>query len=101
MLVGAVSLGVVGVMGSVGAASSLSRPSEFYGNYSNGLPTSMSFFPIAVFDQSPSGGNVPAPYTNQAQAMVADGININVGEDNDGEVLVATWRRPAPPEGPT
>ena len=86
VLVGAVSLGVVGVMGSVGAASSLSRPSEFYGNYSNGLPTSMSFFPIAVFDQSPSGGNVPAPYTNQAQAMVADGININVGEDNDGEV---------------
>ena len=53
---------------------------------SSGLPTSSSFFPIAVFDQSPSGGDVQAPYTNQAQAMAAEGININIGENSNSEV---------------
>ncbi len=61
------------------------------------LPASTSFFPIAVWDQSPQGGNVPAPYANQAAAFKAMGINVflglygwpeNYGSDN-GEIEAA------------
>ena len=58
-------------------ATSSSIPQTLYGGFSNGLPTSSSFFPIGVYYQSPSGGDVPAPYTNQAQAFKAEGINTN------------------------
>ena len=73
---------------AVGAAATSSNTSaqSFYGGFSNGLPTASNFFPIAVFDQSPSGGDVPAPSANQAQQMKAEGINVNEGEDSDSEV---------------
>ena len=62
-------------------ATSATTPQALYGGFAHGLPTSQSFFPIAVFDQSPSGGDVPAPYTNQAQAFKAMGVNTFVGLD--------------------
>ncbi|MGA2209268.1 MAG: hypothetical protein ABSH30_06510 [Acidimicrobiales bacterium] len=43
------------------------------------LPTSPGFIPIAVWDQAPNGGNVPAQYKNQAQAFHAMGVNIFIG----------------------
>ena len=60
-------------------ATSSSIPQTLYGGFSNGLPTSSSFFPIGVYYQSPSGGDVPAPYTNQAQAFKAEGIDAIIG----------------------
>ena len=55
-------------------------------------------FPIAVWDQSPQGGDVPAPYTNQAQAFKAMGVNTFVGlygwpenaTSDNGEYAAAT-----------
>jgi len=61
------------------AGASQPRPSAFYGPFSHGIPTSTAFFPIGVWYQDPSGGNVPAPYTDQAQAFKAMGINVFVG----------------------
>ena len=61
------------------AATSTSNAQSYYGSFSNGLPTSPSFFPIGVYYQSPSGGDVPAPYTNQAQAFKAEGVNVFIG----------------------
>jgi hypothetical protein len=61
------------------ASASSKGPSALYGPFSHGLPTSPDFFPISVWYQSPSGGNVPAPYTDQAQAFKAMGINVFVG----------------------
>jgi hypothetical protein len=43
------------------------------------LPRSADFVPIAVWDQDPNGGNVPAPDLNQAQAFKAMGVNTFVG----------------------
>jgi len=80
-------LAVGGIVGSVGATSSApATASSYYASFSNGLPSSSSFFPIAVFDQSPSGGDVPAPSTNQAQQMAAEGININEGENSNSQL---------------
>jgi len=59
--------------------ASTSSQSSFYGQFANGLPTSPTFFPIGVWYQSPAGGDVPAPYANQAQAFKAMGINVFVG----------------------
>lgn len=61
------------------AGASTTGPKAFYGQYSNGLPTSSSFFPIGVWYQNPSGGNVPSQYANQAQAFKAIGVNVFVG----------------------
>ena len=63
-------------------ASSGYTPS-YWSKFSNSLPTSSDFFPIAVFDQSAHGGDVQSPYTNQAQVMVAAHINVEVGSDSD------------------
>lgn len=62
---------------------------------SSGL--SAGVVPIAVWDQSPQGGNVPAPYTDQAQAFKAMGVNIFLGlygwpehyGSDDGELAAA------------
>jgi hypothetical protein len=54
----------------------------FYGHYTSGSLTSSSFFPIAVWDQDPAGGNVPSPYVDQAQAFKAMGINTFVDISN-------------------
>ena len=56
------------------AGATAMGPKAFYGSYSNGLPTSSNFFPIGVWYQDPSGGNVPAQYADQAQAFKAMGI---------------------------
>jgi hypothetical protein len=71
-------------------------PERLYGRWAHGLTTSSSFFPIAVFAQSPSGGDVPRPYRNQAQAFRAMGVNVFVGVDGwpvgfgrDGRELAA------------
>jgi hypothetical protein len=61
------------------AGATSSGPAAYYGQFSNGLPTSPSFFPIGVWFQNPSGGNVPAPYTDQAQAFKAMGMNVFIG----------------------
>ena len=85
---------------SIGAnATAVSNPQTLYGGISNGLPTSSSFFPIAVFGQSPGGGDVPAPYSNQAQAFKAMGVNVIIapgygwpssyGQDSHGEMAAA------------
>jgi len=68
------------------AGASTSGPKAFYGQYSNGLPTSSSFFPIGVWYQDPSGGNVPSQYANQAQAFKAMGINVFVGMSQENGV---------------
>ena len=75
------------------------EPPDFYGEFSDGLPTSSSFFPIAVFGQSPAGGDVPAPYSNQAQAFKAMGVHVIIapgygwpssyGQDSHGEMAAA------------
>ncbi|MGO8724245.1 MAG: hypothetical protein ACLQRM_16165 [Acidimicrobiales bacterium] len=72
------------VLPSTGASPS--GPATLYGQYSNGLPTSSSFFPIGVWFQNPAGGDVPAPYTNQAQAFKAMGINVFVGISQENGV---------------
>ena len=66
--------------------ASTSGPATLYGQYSNGLPTSSSFFPIGVWFQNPAGGDVPAPYTNQAQAFKAIGVNVFVGISQENGV---------------
>ena len=66
--------------------ASTSSPSTMYGPFANGLPTSSSFFPIGVWYQNPAGGDVPAPYTDQAQAFKAMGINVFVGISQEGNV---------------
>ena len=60
------------------SSSPMSLPQRFYGRYSHHLPTSTSFFPIIVWDQSPSGGDVPPPFRTQAQAFKAMGVNVFV-----------------------
>lgn len=74
---------------TISSVASVSFSPSYYGQFSNGLPTSSSFFPIAIWDQSVSGGDVPAPSTNQAQQMRAEGININEGEDSNSELPAA------------
>ncbi|MGH7237725.1 MAG: hypothetical protein ACREGF_04280, partial [Candidatus Saccharimonadales bacterium] len=54
----------------------------YYSKFSNGLPSSSSFFPIAVFDQYLARGDVPAPNTNEAEQMASEGINVDAGIDN-------------------
>jgi hypothetical protein len=56
-------------------------PQRLYGRYANHLPTSASFFPIAVFDEPPAGGDVPRPRADQAFAFKAMGVNVFVGLD--------------------
>ena len=63
---------------SPGKTGAQSLPQRFYGKYANGLPTSLSWFPIGVFGQSPAGGDVPG-HRNQAQAFKAMGINVFIG----------------------
>jgi hypothetical protein len=80
-----------------GATSPESLPQQLYGDFSPHLPTSPSFFPIAVWTQSPSGGDVPAPFRNQAQAFKAMGVNTFVAisdwpyrfGDDGGELAAA------------
>jgi len=65
------------------------------------LPDTAGFVPIAVWDQDPSGGNVPAPYFDQAQAFKAMGVNTFVGisgwpqnfGSDDGELAAAVASR--------
>jgi hypothetical protein len=57
-------------------------PGTYYASFANGVPSATTFFPIAVWDQDPGGGNVPAPYTDQAQAFKAMGINTFIGISN-------------------
>ena len=61
-------------------------PSTLYGQFSNGLPTSASFFPIGVWYQNPAGGDVPTPYTDQAQAFEAMGVNVFVGVSQENGI---------------
>jgi hypothetical protein len=66
--------------------ASTSTPATMYGPFANGLPTSPSFFPIGVWYQNPAGGDVPAPYTDQAQAFKAMGVNVFVGISQESNV---------------
>ncbi len=67
------------------------------GLYSRLLPTTDTFFPIAVWDQAPNGGNIPQAYMDQAAAFRAMGVNIFVGMNSwperfgsdDGELEAA------------
>ena len=61
-----------------GAARPESLPQRLYSPYSHHLPFSPSFFPIAVWTQSPAGGDVPRPFRTQAQAFRAMGVNVFV-----------------------
>jgi hypothetical protein len=73
-------------------------PGSFYARFSNGIPSSLSFFPLAVFLQNPAGGDVPTCttgsaswYNTQACEFAYMGINTYIGFNSSGTDWPGTY----------
>ena len=113
LIVVAAIVAAVGVLASVFAATPTDRGRAVHAKspalakanlselYRQLLPTADNFIPIAVWDQAPNGGNVPARYKDQAAAFRAMGVNVFVGMNvwperfgsDDGELEAAVAER--------
>ena len=51
---------------------------SYYGSFSNGLPSTNTFFPIAEFGAEPAGGDSPAGCSTQACQMAKEHINVAI-----------------------